>query len=802
MVQKKINIDGMSCANCALAIEKGLSKKEGVKKIRVNLAANYALVNFDDQKIPTEDILHEISNLGYRATDPDTQSVELKISGMSCINCVKAIEKSLLKTPGVRSCNINLATGKTQIEFDRGLLNPETLIDRIKQAGYSAEEIQKPDKTSIDTELSRLKKTLILSGLLSLPLLIAMVQMIINWKTPLLHKPLFQLIITTPIQFLIGWKFYKTAYFSLKAKSPGMDLLVALGTSSAFFFSVYNGFFKDYPAGTHPDLYFEASGILITLVLLGKYLELKAKGKTSLAIQKLISLQPKYARIVRDRETLDIPVERVEINDEIIVRPGERVPVDGVIVSGHTMINESMLTGESLPVEKSVHDKVYSGTVNHHGSFNFLAQSIGKDTVLANIIRIVEEAQSNLPPIQRLADKIAAYFVPAVISIAVLTFGLWFLIAGDITAAFVAGVSVLVISCPCALGLATPTAIMVGTGKNAEYGILVKSGVSLEIAHKINTVVLDKTGTITRGKPQVTKIVNYSNYDDNQLMQWVAGLENKSEHPIAEAIVAYTQNNNLPVPDCENFQVFPGQGVAGHVNRHKILAGKPSFLYDNGIFTGDYDRDAFKLEIQGKTVIYISIDDRVSGMIGVSDGVKEGSAEAIALMKEMGLEVFMLTGDNRRTADAIGSEIGLPPSQIISEVLPEKKAEIIKELKSSGKVIAMVGDGINDAPALAVADVGFAVGSGSDIAIEAGDIALMNSNLKSVITAIELSRKTMQKIKQNLFWAFFYNVIGIPIAALGLLNPIVAGAAMSFSSVSVVVNSLGLKRYQPKNIDL
>jgi Cu+-exporting ATPase len=453
-----------------------------------------------------------------------------------------------------------------------------------------------------------------------------------------------------------------------------------------------------------------------------------------------------------------------------------------------------MLTGESLPVEKSADDKVYSGTINKHGSFNFIAKGIGKDTVLANIVRVVEEAQGSLPPIQRLADKISAYFVPAVLTIAIITFFIWFFVTGNITAAFVAGVSVLVISCPCALGLATPTAIMVGTGKGAENGILVKSGVSLEIAHKIDTIVIDKTGTITKGKPEVTKLYNYSEYNDKKLMQLVAAVENKSEHPIANAIVEYTQDKNIPA--CENFQVLPGYGVIGTVEGLKTIVGTAKLLQDNGIYTSEFDSDASGMEMNGITAVYVAINGKLAAMIGIADTIKQDSHEAIEKFQNLGIDVYMLTGDNFKTARAIGRQVGIPDKNIIAQVLPENKAAKVKELQSENKIVAMVGDGINDAPALAVSDIGFAIGSGSDIAIESGDIALMNNSLQTIVTAILLSKKTMQKIRQNLFWAFIYNVIGIPIAALGMLSPVIAGAAMSFSSVSVVTNSLSLKRFK------
>ena len=796
----KINIKGMSCINCAKSIENGLSKIQGINEVKINYSVNTAYVNIDETKINRQKIILEIENLGYEATSTLLKRVKLKIGGMSCVNCVKAVEKSLNKNDGINFVKINLAMEIADIEFDENNINIHQLIEIIENAGYSAKIIT-PDKNinTSNNELSKLHNKLIISGILSFPLLLAMISMIFNIHAPILHNSLFQLIFTTPIQFFIGWKFYKTAYYSLKAKSPGMDVLVVLGTTSAFLFSVYNGFFKHYDIGQHPELYFEASGILITLILLGKYFEALAKGKTSEAIKKLTGLQPKFARIKLGNHVEDIPIEMVEIDNEIIIRPGEKIPVDGIIVNGNSSVDESMLTGESLPVEKQENDRVYCGTINKQGSFNFLAKEIGKDTMLANIVKTVEEAQNIQPPIQRLADKISALFVPVVISIAIISFMLWFFITGNISMAFVAGVSVLVISCPCALGLATPTAIMVGTGKAAENGILVKTGASLEIAHKIETIVMDKTGTITNGKPIITDLINYSKYSDNEILQIAASLETKSEHPIADTIVLEAKSKELELLECKNFQVFPGYGVIGSVKNDVIIIGTAKLLIKNQINVSHTESDIFKLESDGKTTIYISRNNKVIAVIGIADTIKDDSAKAIIELQKLGIEIFMITGDNQKTAQAIGRQVGIDTENIIAEVLPENKAKKIKELQKNNTIVAMVGDGINDAPALATANIGFAIGSGSDIAIESGDIALMNNSLLTIVTAIELSRQTMRKIKQNLFWAFFYNIIGIPVAAMGMLNPLIAGAAMSFSSVSVVINSLSLKRFKTNN---
>ncbi len=798
MSEKRINIDGMSCANCAQAIEKGLSKKDGVKNVNVNLAANKAIVQVDDDLVTDEMIFDTVGQLGYKASGSDEKKMEIAVGGMSCANCVRAVEKSLKENSAISKVQVNLSMEKATVYYDDNEISPKDIIRLIEEAGYTA-KIKTDQAEQENREIKYLKRRLVASAILSIPLMLAMVSMMINIDAPILHNPWLQFIVTAPIQFIIGWKFYKTAYHSLKAGSPGMDLLVALGTSSAFFFSVYNGFFRNYPAGEMPHLYFEASGILITLILLGKYFEANAKGKTSEAIKKLMGLQPKTARVKRDGKIEDIAIELVELGDEIIVRPGEKIPVDGVVISGNSSVDESMLTGESLPVEKQHDQKVYAGTVNKHGSFTFKAKGIGKETVLSNIVRVVEEAQASQPPIQRLADKISAIFVPVVVSIALITFVLWLLITGQLTAAFVAGVSVLVISCPCALGLATPTAIMVGTGKGAENGILVKTGVSLEVAHKIDTLVLDKTGTITKGMPEVTDIHNYSNFGNQEILEYTAAVENQSEHPIADTLVKYVRSKKYKIPEAKKIEALPGKGIMGQVDNKKIILGTAAFFKNQNIsMTPEIESDISHLEMSGKTTVLVALENQLSAVIAVADKIKEDSRRAIEQLQKKDLDIYMITGDNKRTARAIAKEVGIESDHILAEVLPKNKAEKVKSLQGSGKNVAMVGDGINDAPALAQADVGFAIGSGSDVAIESGDIALMNNSLQTIVTAIELSNRTMRKIKQNLFWAFFYNVIGIPVAAMGFLSPIIAGAAMSFSSVSVVTNSLSLKRYKPK----
>ena len=800
--KETIMISGMSCANCAASIEKGLENNDGVDKIEVNFAADNAFIEYDADKIDRNKINKTIERLGYDVVDEENDHIELNIEGMSCANCAQTVENSLQDLEGIDEANVNVGSEKAYVKYDQNKVNIEQMIDSVKKAGYEASHadvnIFEKQQQAKEEKIENLKKSVFISAILSFPLLMAMITNFLNINIEFLHYPWFQMVLAAPVQFIIGWRFYRNAYQSLKVKSAGMDLLVAMGTSAAFFFSVYNGFIKGVPTSAHADLYFEASAMLITLILLGKYFEAVAKGKTSQAIKKLMDLKAKTARVIRDGDPQDIPVEEVKIDDQVVVRPGEKIPVDGIIISGNSTVDESMLTGESIPVEKGKEDKVFGGTINKHGSFTYKARGIGKDSVLSNIIKIVEQAQANQPPIQRLADKISGIFVPAVVSIAVLTFLLWLLITGNTTAGIIAAVSVLVISCPCALGLATPTAIMVGTGKGAENGILIKNGASLETAYKIDALVLDKTGTITKGKPEVTDIVSLNNMSEKEILEKTAGVENKSEHPLAETIVKKAGDYIENIPEVENFESFPGKGVSGTLQGKRIIVGTHKLLEKQSIELNSEKDKAMDLEKEGKTVVFVALDNKIEALIGIADTIKEDSIEAIKKLQEMGIELYMITGDNKRTAAAIGKQVGIKEENILAEVLPKNKSDEVKKLQDSGKIVAMAGDGVNDAPALATADVGMAIGSGSDIAIESGDIALMNDSLETIVNAVKLSKKTMKKIKQNLFWAFFYNSLGIPIAALGLLSPIIAGAAMSFSSVSVVSNSLSLKRYNPQ----
>ncbi|MCG4868354.1 cadmium-translocating P-type ATPase [Enterococcus avium] len=708
---------------------------------------------------------------------------------MTCANCSARVEKELKATEGVLEANVNLATEKATVQFD-GNLTAENLIQRVEAIGYGAILFDEAHKQKIQEEkaayLGKMKRDLILSAVLTAPLMIAMIAMLLGshagW-VHFLHLPLVQLILVTPVQFGVGQRFYRGAYHALKTKAPNMDVLVAMGTSAAFALSVYNGFFNPH----NSDLYFESSGMIITLILLGKYLEQKAKTKTSDAIKQLMSLQAKTAMIVVAGEEKEVPIEEVQVGDILRVRPGEQIPVDGKILKGQTTIDESMLTGESLPVDKQVDDQVFGGTVNTTGSIQFSATQVGSMTVLSRIIRMVEDAQGEKAPIQQIADKISSIFVPTVLGLALLTLLATGLVTGDWQQAIVHSVSVLVIACPCALGLATPTAIMVGTGLGAKSGILIKGGGALEKIAHLTTIVLDKTGTITEGKPVVADFEAV----DPQALAYLTSLEQHSEHPLAKAIYHYgkDQVEILPV---DNFESLTGQGVTGVINGQSYFVGSKRGLKERNISFPE-DR-VLALEEEGKTVMFLTDSKKMLAMISVTDQVKASSKAAIAALHQSGIKVKMLTGDNPQTAQYIGEQVGLQASDIVAEVLPEDKAQVVKELQSNGQSVGMVGDGINDAPALALADIGIAMGSGTDIAMETADITLMNSDLLSVEKSIHLSKLTLRKIKQNLFWAFLYNVIGIPFAALGFLNPIIAGGAMAFSSVSVLLNSLSLNQ--------
>ncbi len=792
-----LGITGMSCASCSQRIEKGLMKLTGILTANINLALEKAQVSYDDSQVKIEDIKRKIEDIGYGAILPVKETkkrdgiVELSISGMTCASCSGRIEKKLSSLEGIHLANVNLGSERAYVEFDPVLINPAGIIEAVRDLGYGAAEFKEEAEDEAAVERKREMRNLgilfIISAALSLPLLAGMLLMLLKIEFSLFDNPYFQLALATPVQFVIGFRFYKNSWHNLKSLSPGMDVLVALGTSAAYFFSVYNAFLGGNPG----QLYFEAGAIIITLVLLGKYLESVAKGKTSEAIKKLLSLQAKTARVIRDGVEQDLPVEDVIIGDRIIVKPGEKVPVDGVIVEGYSSIDESMVTGESMPVEKKTSFTVIGATQNLNGSFIFEAEKVGKDTMLSQIVKFVEQAQGSKAPVQRLADQAASVFVPLVLGIALVTFLIWMIAGHEISRAMIAAVSVLVIACPCALGLATPTAIMVGTGKGAEKGILIKSGEALEKAYRISMVVFDKTGTITNGKPALTDIFPFEGFSADDVLRYAAIAENNSNHPLAKPIVDAAKEKGI-LAASERFDNIPGKGVVASFNNKEILFGNKKLLSEHGIDIRDADLVMEKLEKEGKTAMLASYDGNIAGIIAVADTIKENSHRAVQALQKMGIRTMMITGDNARTAQAIAKQAGI--DKVIADVLPGDKAKEIEILKKSGETVAMVGDGINDAPALAASDIGIAIGAGTDIAIEASDITLVRNDLMSIVDAIGLSRKTMGKIKQNLFWAFIYNSIGIPFAALGLLNPVIAGGAMAFSSVSVVTNSLSLKR--------
>ena len=734
----------------------------------------------------------------------DLQKTTLKITGLSCAACVARIEKALNAVPGVIRAGVNFATEKAVVEYDGSMASPAEIKKAVADAGYKATEAGGDtadlEREEREREITSQKRTVIISGILSAPLVVYMLGMVFNLHgliPRLFYNPYFQFALATPVQFWAGWNFYREAFIALKGRSANMSVLVALGTSAAYFYSVAATFFSGYLG--RAEIYYEVGAIIITLVLLGKTLETIAKGRTSEAIKKLLGLQAKTARVIRDGREMEIPVEEVQVGDLVAVRPGEKIPVDGVVLEGYSTVDESMLTGESIPVDKKAGDEVIGATINKLGTFRFKATKVGRDTALAQIVRIVEEAQGSKAPIQRMADVISGYFVPAVMLIAAATFVFWyyFRLPGEFTRALINATAVLVIACPCALGLATPTSNMVGTGKGAERGILIKSGEYLEKAHALTALVLDKTGTITKGEPELTGLVGIGEYraKDDLLLELAGRAEKNSEHPLAQAVFKRARAAFGELADPEEFRAIPGHGVDAVVDGRRLLLGTRKLMMENKVQFEAALGIIEKMEDNGKTAVLMAVDGQMAAVIGVADTVKETSAEAIRTLRGMGIDVWMITGDNRRTAGAIARQVGI--DNVMAEVLPEDKAQKVQQLRDQGKVVGMVGDGINDAPALVTADVGFAVGTGADVAIEAADITLMRGDLRGVVASIELSRATIRNIKQNLFWALIYNTVGVPVAAAGLLNPVIAGAAMAFSSVSVVSNALRLKRFDP-----
>ncbi|WP_421103013.1 heavy metal translocating P-type ATPase [Sporosarcina psychrophila] len=796
--EKTLQINGMTCAACANRIEKGLTKIEGVERANVNFALERSTIVYDPAKTNVNEFKARVEKLGFNVVQ---EKVAFDISGMTCAACATKIEKRIGKMDGVSNASVNFALETIAVEYDSKQVETTEMITAVKKMGY--ELIPKQDsKDKMDhkeQEIKKQEKKFIVSLILTIPLLWTMVAhfefLSFIYMPHILMNPWLQLAFATPVQFIVGAQFYKGAFNALRNKSANMDVLVALGTSAAYFYSLYLSieWMNNGKVGS-PELYFEAAAVIITLIVLGKLFEVRAKGKTSQAIQKLLGLQAKTARVLRGSVEMELPIEEVIVGDTILVKPGERIPVDGEIIEGRSAIDESMITGESIPVDKVAGDKVIGATINKNGSLQITATKVGKDTALAQIVKVVEEAQGSKAEIQRLADKISGIFVPVVVVIAVATFLIWFFIVtpGDFRSALIPTISILVIACPCALGLATPTSIMAGSGRAAEMGLLFKGGEHLENTRSIDTVVLDKTGTVTKGQPALTDITVTAGFTEDEVLQLVATAENQSEHPLAQAIVLGVKEKGLSLLDVSDFEALPGYGIRANVSGKEVLVGTRKLMNDYKIAISDSNAAMEKFESEGKTAMLIAVNHKLAGIVAVADTVKETSKEAIARMQALGLEVIMLTGDNQRTAEAIARQVGL--SHVIAEVLPEQKSDEIKKLQDQGKKVAMVGDGINDAPALAMANIGMAVGTGTDIAIEAADITLMRGDLNSVADAIIMSRKTMRNIKQNLFFAFFYNTIGIPIAAIGLLAPWVAGAAMAFSSVSVVLNALRLQK--------
>ena len=809
-----IHITGMTCTTCARTIAKGLSHTPGVKQADVNFASEKASLEYDPANVNLAKIKDTVSQLGYGVA---TKKSIFPVIGMTCASCVARVEEALSSVPGVVSANVNLASEKATVEYLEGTAVAD-MRRAVKDAGYELG----PEAQALEDVTTATKREIrVVRNRFIVAAILAAVIMALGFGPSFPGKPYLLWALATPVQFWAGLRFYRGAWGALKHKTSDMNTLIAVGTSVAYFYSMIavvapGLFITDL---LEPHLYFDTSAMIIALILLGRFLEARARGQTSEAIKKLVGMQPKSALIIREGEQKEIPVEDVQAGDIILVRPGERIPVDGIVREGYSSVDESMITGESIPVEKRIGDEVIGATINKTGSFQFETTKVGKDTTLARIVRMVEEAQGSKAPVQRLADVIASYFVPTVIGIAIITFIVWYFVGPSpaLTYALLNFVAVLVIACPCALGLATPTAIMVGTGKGAERGILIRNGEALERAHQIDTVLLDKTGTLTRGEPAVTVVVASPSSSPDEILRLAASAERNSEHPLGEAVVKAALEKKLELSASSDFNAIPGEGVEALVEGKKLLLGNLKLMEERGFALNALEKKAADLFQQGKTVMFLGWDSQVAGIIALADTLKPGAKEAVQTLRKMGIESAMITGDNRRTAEAIAREAGI--DRVLAEVLPEHKAGEVKRLQEEGRVVAMVGDGINDAPALAQADIGTAIGTGTDVAMETGDITLISGDLMGVATAIALSKRTMRTIKQNLFWAFAYNTALIPVAAgvlylafwntgvpsglhfilgeYGFINPMLAAAAMAASSITVVSNSLRLRRFKP-----
>ena len=809
-----LQLEGMSCASCVRRIEEALKKAGGVLEANVNFATEKASVTYNPGQVEVQDLIEVIVKAGYQASVAGSERITMPIQGMSCASCVRRIEEALVKVRGVQNASVNFAAEKVAVQYDASLTSLAAIKQAIRDAGYEVTE-EKPEfgedreRSARERALRRLTWDFAVGAFFTTIVLIGsipeMYPPLAVYAPEILTVPLVLLLLTAPVQFGSGWRFYAGSYAALRHGTADMNVLVAMGTTSAWGYSAAMTLFPNFLTnlGFPYQLYYDVATVITTLILLGRLLEARARGKTSEAIRKLMGLQVKTARVIRNSEEVDIPIEDVVVGDLILVRPGERIPVDGIISSGHSAVDESMLTGESVPVDKDVGDEVIGATINKTGTFKFEATKVGKDTVLAQIIQLVEDAQGSKAPIQKLVDRVSAYFVPSVVLIATLSFILWAIFGPQpaLVFALTTFIAVLIIACPCALGLATPTAIMVGTGKGAENGILFKGAESLETARRLHTIVFDKTGTITKGEPGLTDVVVQKDFLEDEVLKLVAAVETRSEHPLGEAIVKGAKERNLALPEPAEFEAIPGYGVRALVEGREIFIGNRKLMTERQIAIEELDKTAEKLSDEGKTPMFIGIDGAAAGVIAVADTVKVTSAQAIKELQRMGIEVVMMTGDNRRTAQAIARSVGI--KNVLAEVLPEHKAREVKQLQEAGKIVAMVGDGINDAPALAQANVGIAIGTGTDVAMEASDVTLITGDLRGVVTALRLSKATVGMIWQNLFWAFSYNIVLIPVAAgilypvYGiLLNPALAAAAMALSSISVVLNTLRLRWFK------